>query len=232
MHAALPAGMPDLRVDFREEGVGSLNHGVDVGDVEGIHIRQGRLVHGGAAHDEALACGLYRFVGLFEGIHAGGFGDRVSAKVEHYVLALRERMLGQREICGAAHDHRMTLGFALEILEIFAEVPGQIAFHPYRVIVGYRHYQTFFHTLQRYGFFVSSQSKKGKFTKPFHRISEQSLHRRLYRYFKRTSTQYFSKRMLIVITAATNNNSKIPCKTECGSLLYFSSNFLNNRLSE
>ena len=176
MHAALPAGVPDIRVDFREEGVGALDHGVHVGDVEGVHIRQGGPVHGGAAHDEALACRTYGLICLVEGIHTGGLGNRVSAKVEHYVLALRERMLWQREVCGAAHDHRMTLGFALEILEIFAEVPGQIAFHPYRVIVGYRHYQTFFHTLQRYGFFVSSQSKEGKFTKPFHRICVRSLH--------------------------------------------------------
>ena len=47
------------------------------------------------------------------------------------------------KIFGASHDHRMAFGLTLEILQIFAEMPGQIPFHPYRVIVGYRHYQTF-----------------------------------------------------------------------------------------
>ena len=122
-----------------------------MGDVEGVHIRESGPVNRSTSHDEALACRTDSLVGLFEGIHAGGLGNGISAEVENYILTLRKRVLWQREIGGAAHDHRVALGFTLEILEIFAEVPGQIPFHPYRVIVGYRHYQTFFHTLQRYG---------------------------------------------------------------------------------
>ena len=138
---------PDCGVDFREEHVGILNDGVDVGDVELVHQGHSRAVHGCASHHEAfvLSCSFGLGKGLVEGIDAGDFGNGFAAEVEHYVLAPLQRPERQGEIGGTAHYHGVAVGDGLEVLEVFGDVPGEIALDAYSVIVRNCNDKTLFH---------------------------------------------------------------------------------------
>ena len=130
--------LPDGGVNLREEDIGRIQHGVHVGDVQLVHIRQGRLVDGSAAHDEAFvgAGSLGLFVGLFEGIHAAHLRDGVSSQVKDNVLAALEGTEGQGEIGGPAHNYREPLGGFLEVFKIFGNVPRKLVFNADAPVVG------------------------------------------------------------------------------------------------
>ena len=130
-------GLPDFRVDNGEEGVRAFDLGMHVGDVEAVHVRHGGAVNRSSAHDEALVePGGFGFpVCLFERIDAGCLGDIFSAEIEDYVLAAFQRVEGQGEIGRAAHDYRVAVSDGLKILQIFGNMPGQLAFDSDFVLV-------------------------------------------------------------------------------------------------
>ena len=116
MQTGLPGRIPYLFIYFGEEGICILHLGMHMGDIKDIHMRQCGRIHGGSADYEAFAGRFNGGISLFKGIYADNLGNRVSAKIQHYILTMRKRTAGKRKISGAPHNDRVPLCFSLEIL--------------------------------------------------------------------------------------------------------------------
>ena len=77
-------------------------------------------------------------------------GERCLRATEHYVAAVRQCALGQREECAATHDDGMTSGEGLETLQVVGQPVYQFVVMAYSPVAGHSRDNIDFHLLIYY----------------------------------------------------------------------------------
>ena len=97
--------------------------GVDGGQIEFIHLSDGRGIELRAAKDETLA--WHRRLGyglLYARAHLSALGAIIGISAHHYVFAPGQSAFGQRLKGAAAHNYGVTHGYTLKMLQIGGQV--------------------------------------------------------------------------------------------------------------
>lgn len=132
--------LPFVGVKFREERVGILGLLVYQRDIHSVGKRQCRLIESGTADDEHFFHGvavpvLRAMVQCFieRGVYLTTW-QRAERGAHHYVAAPWQRSMGQRLKGVPSHDDGVTPSGALEMGEVFRQVPRQCASTTYRAV--------------------------------------------------------------------------------------------------
>lgn len=132
--------LPFVGVKFREERVGVLGFLIYQRDIHSAGKRQCRLIESGAADDEhffrgiaiTILCAMAQCL-IERGVYLTT-RQRAERGAHHYVAAPWQSSVGKRLESVPSHDDGVTPSCALEMGEVFWQVPRQCAAAAYRAV--------------------------------------------------------------------------------------------------